>query len=284
MFRSIFPSLLCLALLLSAAQDTGASSTSAATGLRRSILALDSAWSMALRDLQEKKQAGTLGETEQDEYARFVTYLGARISEYCNQLRATGDPGYLTGLPCPPESNLEDGADTPPPSSAEQVAALDQSLAEALGSFDEMLLAEEARLSRRLPRQRESGGSLNGSRPGRGNGSGQGGSSGGAGQTGQNSGQDGTGSGEQESGQNGTAGHGSGGSKTGRSREAAQETNQSGAGTGTPRDNQDTMSTIESGYDDIVARQLREAAEKETDPELKEKLWEEYRKYKQGAL
>lgn len=32
--------------------------------------------------------------------------------------------------------------------------------------------------------------------------------------------------------------------------------------------------------DDVVARQLREAAEKETDPKLREKLWEEYRKYK----
>ena len=31
---------------------------------------------------------------------------------------------------------------------------------------------------------------------------------------------------------------------------------------------------------DVVARQLREAAEKEKDPVLKEKLWEEYRKYK----
>lgn len=40
---------------------------------------------------------------------------------------------------------------------------------------------------------------------------------------------------------------------------------------------------FETGYDDIVARQLREAAEKETDPELKKKLWEEYRKYKEGA-
>ncbi len=34
--------------------------------------------------------------------------------------------------------------------------------------------------------------------------------------------------------------------------------------------------------DDVVARQLREAAEKETDPELKKKLWEEYRRYKAG--
>lgn len=32
--------------------------------------------------------------------------------------------------------------------------------------------------------------------------------------------------------------------------------------------------------DDIVARQLREAAENETDPELKEKLWKEYEDYK----
>ena len=34
--------------------------------------------------------------------------------------------------------------------------------------------------------------------------------------------------------------------------------------------------------DDIVARQLREAAMKEEDPVLREKLWEEYRAYKQG--
>lgn len=34
--------------------------------------------------------------------------------------------------------------------------------------------------------------------------------------------------------------------------------------------------------DDIVARQLREAATRETDPVLREKLWDEYRKYKKG--
>jgi hypothetical protein len=32
--------------------------------------------------------------------------------------------------------------------------------------------------------------------------------------------------------------------------------------------------------DDIVARQLREAAMAEDDPELRAKLWEEYRRYK----
>ena len=31
--------------------------------------------------------------------------------------------------------------------------------------------------------------------------------------------------------------------------------------------------------DDVVARQLREAAMRESDPQLREKLWDEYRKY-----
>ncbi len=34
--------------------------------------------------------------------------------------------------------------------------------------------------------------------------------------------------------------------------------------------------------DDIVSRQLREAAEREADPVLRDKLWDEYRKYKGG--
>ncbi len=40
---------------------------------------------------------------------------------------------------------------------------------------------------------------------------------------------------------------------------------------------------VNSKGDDVIARQLREAALKEKDPALKEKLWDEYRKYKKGA-
>lgn len=35
--------------------------------------------------------------------------------------------------------------------------------------------------------------------------------------------------------------------------------------------------------DDVVARQLREAAMAETDPELREALWDDYRRYKTGS-
>ena len=40
---------------------------------------------------------------------------------------------------------------------------------------------------------------------------------------------------------------------------------------------------IPSGNDDdVVARQLREAAMREPDPAVREKLWDEYRRYKAG--
>jgi hypothetical protein len=40
---------------------------------------------------------------------------------------------------------------------------------------------------------------------------------------------------------------------------------------------------MSSHDDDIISRQLREAAEKETDPELKAKLWAEYKRYKESS-
>jgi hypothetical protein len=40
---------------------------------------------------------------------------------------------------------------------------------------------------------------------------------------------------------------------------------------------------MDSRDDDIISRQIREAAERETDPELKKKLWAEYRRYKESS-
>ena len=52
---------------------------------------------------------------------------------------------------------------------------------------------------------------------------------------------------------------------------------------GAPGSRRDPGSRYSKEDDDIVARQLREAAEKETDPELKEKLWKEYEDYKKNT-
>ena len=59
-------------------------------------------------------------------------------------------------------------------------------------------------------------------------------------------------------------------------------------GTGTaPNDNAGNGATArqipDGSDDDVVARRLRKAAEQETDPELKDKLWKEYIDYKNNA-
>jgi hypothetical protein len=59
-----------------------------------------------------------------------------------------------------------------------------------------------------------------------------------------------------------------------------------GAGSNGPQGNSggDAKTEIPDGSDDdVVARRLRKAAEAETDPELKEKLWKEYIEYKKNA-
>lgn len=58
----------------------------------------------------------------------------------------------------------------------------------------------------------------------------------------------------------------------------------SGETSGSPRSSAGgpSLAPAEAADDDIVARQLREAAEREVDPVLREKLWREYRSYKDG--
>jgi hypothetical protein len=91
------------------------------------------------------------------------------------------------------------------------------------------------------------------------------------------------------------------GSDSSQETDGQKETSESDRETGTTKDTADTETTSRDGSlkggkgsstgdqgrtdtedDDIVARQLREAAENETDPELKEKLWKEYEEYKKS--
>ncbi len=139
-----------------------------------------------------------------------------------------------------------------------EVGELDRALNEALGEFDGKLLSEQERLAARLPRQRESSGTGAYGGPGAGGVEG----SPGTGRQGYGAAQGGPGEGYAGTGDSGSPGGGSV-AVGGKAAPARGRT------------------TIDSD-DDIVARQLREAAEKETDPELKEKLWQEYRKYKKG--
>lgn len=141
-----------------------------------------------------------------------------------------------------------------------EVARLEQTLQDALGEFDGTLLSEQERLATRIPKQRE--GSVGSS-----SGYGAEGVPGSGGSGGISAGGYGSPDGERGDGRAGSGGTRQPGSVA------------SGDGKAAPAEGQATLDTD----DDIVARQLREAAENETDPELREKLWQEYRKYKQGA-
>jgi len=74
----------------------------------------------------------------------------------------------------------------------------------------------------------------------------------------------------------------SSGSESSQETDGQKQTSEGGRETGTTKDIAGDRGQTDTEDDDIVARQLREAAENETDPELKEKLWKEYEEYKKS--
>jgi len=243
----------CLAAVLSVsfATTTGASTESLLDQLRSDHAAMVS----AEQDFHSRRDRGTLNGNEAADYAAYVAGLHRRVAEDCVALAELGVviPAELN---CPDDSPalispaaIDQAAEQ---TGAEATQALDAELFAGLGEFDEMLLREQERVKAATPRSDAGGGG------GGGVGAGAGSSAAGAGVT------------EQ-------AGLGTTG----------ETTYGEGAGPGSPRSPGKSSAppgTPDGSDDDVVARQLREAAEKETDPELKKKLWEEYRKYKEGAF
>jgi hypothetical protein len=188
-----------------------------------------------------------------EDYVARVRELVALNRERVRKLALTAD----SALPAPAAAAAGAGAGQPPQAAtpAEEVAALEAKLGGSLSEFDQLLL-EEARRARA---------------PGGGGGSGSAGGSGG----------DAAGAGASKGGGTGTRSSkapgvpdpGSAGEKTGRADPAPTGSTASAP----PADVGD------GADDDVVARQIRKAAESERDPQLREKLWDEYRKYKQGT-
>jgi hypothetical protein len=216
----------------------------------------------AERDFQQHQDQGNLGATEIREYAAYVDRLRKRVIRDCMELAATGT-GVPADIECPeqlspvarPAAIDQQNERT----DAEQAAALDAELNAELGEFDQQLLREQERV--KAARPAAAGG---GSQEGAGSAAGAGSSGGLAG----GSAQDATGE---------SWGHGD-------DLEAPPPASGAAGGQGRQTTVSDQPKDMpDESDDDVVARQLREAAERETDPELKKKLWEEYRKYKQGT-
>jgi uncharacterized membrane protein YgcG len=261
--------LFCSFLCISIFSITFVNASLSPQDLRQTILILDRARNNGIVEYRAGVSAGQLSEVEDKEFRTFLNYLGRRIYYYCGELEKTVPPANTDGLPChfQETNNLQVPENLPPPPSqtttkSDETSKLDSSLNSALGQFDEMLLRENEQIASRKSAEAQEDSQSNGDGSDNGQGSGASGSSGSEGKSGSN------------------------GTKTQPPQQTSQGgTDSGGAGMGnqdsktTPRKDQQGMHED----DDIVARQLREAAEKETDPEIKEKLWEEYRKYKKGS-
>ncbi len=167
--------------------------------------------------------------------------VAGSAGERAGRSAAGATPGLPTG-------SYGTAAGTGPLTPAEQVAILDAQLERGAGEFDAMILEEQARQRRST---REKAGTQTSSQ--------------------QSSSENNS---AYEGGVADAGGYSSGGGMGGATRGGGVSVPQNTAKYPAPAD-------IPSGNDDdVVARQLREAAMREPDPAIREKLWDEYRKYK----
>ena len=217
-------------------------------------------------DYRSQRELNGLSGTEATDYAAYIARLQRRVFEDCQSVLALGG-SYPDDLPCqvgaPSETGSADIVMQAERTAEEQVAALDAMLMAGLGEYDERLLREQERIKAAAPNTNSDSGDGSG-----GEGEGEDGTEGDAGDQGRNSG--------------GVAGNSQQTGATGGQRQGGPV--DSSQGSGDAGNDSDQPADIGDGSDDdVVARQLREAAEKESDPELKAKLWEEYRRYKRGT-
>jgi len=176
----------------------------------------------------------------------------------------TGAPG-TTGVPSTPSTSGSaskpaapasgSGSATPEPATTpdERKEVLEKKLDESLGTFDKTLKGEQDRVANeRDSRAATGGGSASG---------------------------DGT----PGSGGEAAAGTRAGDLKSESSTAAGTAKNDAATGSSGTGSGSGDKGVAQGSDDDIVARRLRRAAEQETDPELKEKLWKEYYEYKRNG-
>ena len=173
-------------------------------------------------------------------------------AEECNDGGMVGG-GIGGGMGCD-SSGQSGGVGEFPGGDPDRADQLGKELDESVGGFDEVLM-EEQREIETVSRNTE------------GYDSGSGGRSGGN-----------ISLGEQAAGAQGGASGGGGGGGGGGSSAPRSDPLEGMSNSEIEKRTPDDIAVIMD--DDIVAKQLREAALSEEDPELRERLWEEYRKYK----
>jgi hypothetical protein len=240
-------------------------------------------------ELEELKASGQASPEIISDYEFYLTRVQAMVEENCQIVRRmeAAYAGHLSRRKSTEQDSskeLEDmlNSKIPEEQTVDKVAVLDQEFNNSLAEFDDMLLKEfddiRARSAEKMrdlaeeaaeasERLREQGVDLDGSES----------------ETPSDSGED-TEDGEES--KAGTEKEGTDKEKGSDFEEGSVDregTSRHEPGEGDQDSSREQKRPYDKGDDDIVARQLREAAENETDPELKEKLWKEYEAYKKNS-
>lgn len=208
-------------------------------------------------EFEEMEEACDTSSEEQADFAAWIKQLSEQFAESCRTVSSRSARSIPADIPCGEFTTAftnPAGIDIQHETTdAEKTAAMVGQFNDSLGKFDEKLLRDQDRVKAQRP--------LSASASSAGGGAAGGSDGDSAGQSAQASAYEG-----QQSDQQGSDQTVSG----------VRGTSSSGKQSTAPPD------TPDGSDDDVVAGQLREAAEKEMDPELKKKLWEEYKRYKKG--
>lgn len=294
---------------VSGAVSAGSETTALTPALDQALKNLEAShavWRDNDADFRRQRASGTLSETEAGEFATYVAGLRLQVLKDCGEVWRRGGERLLEPYDCGtgglPSGEGQQGEQTVaalPPGEAvrtegESVDALEDALRRIEGDLDELTRrkTEEARAAgaaaEREGRNRSNDADANDSawqpppgsnkesdKEGRDTASGTSGSP--ADKPGQ---KDGNRQAEAESGD--AIDPAVPGPQAGRERSSDRGAAAGDKDTKRKTAKVDETPGREGTDDDVLARQLREAAEKEQDPVLREKLWSEYRKYKQS--
>jgi hypothetical protein len=238
--------------------------------LKETIVALDSTRDKSYSEKQKlvSRQMLSLEKTIED-YTVFINFLSVKIQNYCNTIINDFGPKFIADLPCYSNyqgiNGLKDNQ-RKIKTASEEVESFENEFIKSMGEFDEMLLKEDE-LAKNMSRSNASSGEQKGS--------------------GELSSSD---TSYNRSNKTERSEKKSGQEKDNNKNDKRSENSDEQTGSQT-KGQQKKASKINAREkrkldkidDDIVARQLKEAAEKETDPKLKEKLWNEYYNYKKSS-
>ena len=216
----------------------------------------------ARTEFEEMEKTCDTSSEEQADFAAWINQLSEQFAETCRSVSSYSNESIPADIPCgefkaalPGSEGIDVQYER---TDGEKTAAMVGQFENSLGEFDEKLLREQDRVKSQKPLSSSA------------NSAGGGAAGGSNGEAGGESTQDSADGEEADEGQQSDQ-QGSDQTATGE-RGNSSSGKQSTAPPGTP----------DGSDDDVIARQLREAAEKEPDPELKKKLWEEYKRYKKG--